>query len=159
MGVIKIISVFLLTLSIFAGSPGMFGMEIPTDWKKVEAGGKFTFWIPPALEEVGVRAIDSTVRRWEGKEMMVHFDYGRFSDPLTLYSEKKLFETASELIDNRSARIVSFERVDGWYLTAVHFPELGKDKYQRTLKLTLVVESAPGVSKEVPTTIVKSVRF
>jgi hypothetical protein len=132
-------------------------MDIPADWIKIKVNDKFAFWIPPGLAAVRVRGVDSHVQRWETEKIVVHFDFGRFSDPLTLYSRKKSHVVTAEQISGRSATIVSFERDDGWQFTAIHFPDLGKDTSGQVVKLTLVVETDPKVSKEVPLKIVKSV--
>jgi hypothetical protein len=61
-----------------------------------------------------------------------------------------------EKTDNYSARIVSFEKDNGWNFVGVHFPDLGKNKFDQIIKLTLVVESAPKIDKEIGSRIVKS---
>jgi len=134
-------------------------MNIPIDWKKVEVKNVFAIWLPPTLREEYVSAVDSSVRRWANENIIVHFDLGRFSDPLTLYSQKRAFEMSSEQIDGVTATLVSFHQDNGWYLTAVHFPDLGKDRFGQTVKLTLVVEAKAIVDKQVPLRIVRSVQF
>jgi len=102
--------IFLLTCILLACSRGVIQVDIPTDWTEVKVNDKFMFWVPPKLIAVDVRAIDSHVQRWESQDIIVHFDYGRFSDPLTFYSRKKSYETITEQISGYSATIVSFER-------------------------------------------------
>jgi uncharacterized protein YijF (DUF1287 family) len=132
-------------------------VDVPTDWKVVRINNKFSFWIPPSVTEVEGRSIDSYSRRWKGDDITINFDYGLFSDPLTLYSRKKSYQITNEKIDNYSARIVSFQRDNGWSFVGVHFPELGKNKFDQIVKLTLVVESGPKIDKEIGSRIVKSI--
>ena len=134
-------------------------MSVPTDWKEVRVNDAFVFWIPPDLMPVDVRGPDSLVQRWESADMIVHLDYGRYSDPLTFYSRKKSYESVTKQISGYDGTLISFEREDGWRATAVHFPDVGRDSFGQVLKLTLFVETAPTVSREVPLMLVESVRF
>jgi len=134
-------------------------VSIPRNWMRIEANNKFSFWLPPALVARDVRSHDSYERRWESKDMVVHFDYGRFSDPLTLYSRKNSYEAATERIGSYTTTIVSFQQDDGWRFTAAHFPDLGSDQFGRTVKLTLAVDTNPKVPKDVPLKIVRSITF
>jgi hypothetical protein len=147
----------LLALVLLACSRVVPAMDVPTDWIRIEADGRFTFWLPPGLLEQDTRGIDSYVRRWESQNMLVHFDYGRFSDPLTLYSAQKGYEATTTRVSGYPVRIVSFERDNGWRFTAVHFSDLGQDTAGQVVKLTLVVESSPQVAADWPSKIVKSV--
>lgn len=134
-------------------------MIVPTDWMKVNVNDRFAFWIPPGLVAADAQGIDSYIQRWESEDIIVHFDYGRFSDPLTSYSRKKSYEPTTEQISGYSASIVSFEFDNGWWFTAIHFPDLRRDSFGQVIKLTLVAETSPRVDKEVPLKIVKSVTF
>jgi len=126
---------------------------------RIEANNEFCFWLPPALVASDKLSHDSYVRRWESKDVVVHFDYGRFSDPLTLYSRKNSYEAATERIGGYTTTIVSFQRDDGSRFTAAHFPDLGSDQFGRTVKLTLAVDTHPKVPEDVPLKIVRSITF
>ena len=134
-------------------------MSIPRNWMRIEANNEFCFWLPPALVASDKLSHDSYVRRWESKDVVVHFDYGRFSDPLTLYSRKNSYEAATERIGGYTTTIVSFQRDDGSRFTAAHFPDLGSDQFGRTVKLTLAVDTHPKVPEDVPLKIVRSITF
>jgi hypothetical protein len=64
-------------------------MDIPIDWKRVEVKNICRFSLPPTLTGVNVSGGDSFIRQWEDEHMTVNFDYGHFSDPLTLYSRQR----------------------------------------------------------------------
>jgi hypothetical protein len=134
-------------------------MGLPNDWIKIEDNNKFTFWIPPGLREAKIHPIDSHLRRWESENLVVQFDYGQFSDPLTLYSRKGQYKTTNDQISNYAANIISFQRDSGWHFNGAHFPDLGKDSYGHVIKITLTVESGPEVDRELPLKIVRSIRF
>ncbi len=130
-----------------------------TDWKVVRINDTFSFQIPPLVIEVEGRSVDSYSRYWKGDDITINFDYGRFSDPLTLYSRKNSYQITNEKINNYSARIVSFQRENGWNFIGVHFQALGKNKFDQIIKLTLVVETGPKIDKEIGSRIIKSIRL
>lgn len=128
------------------------------NWIQVQITDKCSFMVPPALVEVKARSIDSHSRGWKGNGITVNFDYGLFSDPLTLYSNKLSFHISEEKIDGLQARIVWFQKDDGWNIIGIHFLDLGKNNYNQTIKLTVVVEIGPNVDKEIGFRIIKSVK-
>jgi hypothetical protein len=145
------------TCVLAVSSPGVTSMGVPADWTEVKAGGPCTFRIPKELVATDGRGIDSQVQIWQSKDIVVKADFGRFSDPLTFYTREKGYETTTKETDSGPATIVSFERKDGWHVTAIHFPEVERDAFGRVLKLTLYVETLPDVGSEVPIKIVHSV--
>jgi len=134
-------------------------LDTPSDWIEIEVNDRFSFQLPSILKEVDVKGIDSFVRRWESQDLIVHFDYGLYSDPLTMYTKKKSYEATLDNIGGHSTSIVSFQKEDGWYFMAVHFHDLGRDRWGRIVKLTFIVESSQHVKREVPLRIVKSISF
>ena len=128
-------------------------------WVTVDVDGKFTFSLPQSLVPAEQRSVDSLVRRWEGEELAVHLDYGRYADPLIFYRRKKGCREATEQIDSHPVFVVEFERDDGWRFTAVHFSDLGSDPFGQTIKLTVVAESGPSIEKDIPLRIVRSIKF
>ena len=76
-----------------------------------------------------------------------------------MYSRKKSYQITSKNIDDYPARMVSFEKDNGWNFVGVHFSDLGRNKFDQIIKLTLVVESAPKINKEIGSRIVKSIRL
>ena len=128
------------------------------DWIQVQISDRFSFSIPPFVREVEGESIDSYSRRWKGDDIAINIDYGIFSDPLTLYSKKKSYRVFDEKIDNNLARIVSFQKEDGWNFIGIHFPDLGKNKFNQTIKLTLVVEVSPKMDNQIGFKIIKSIK-
>jgi hypothetical protein len=56
-------------------------------WTRVD-DRDFSFILPPGLEELQVRPVDSHVRVWRGQTSIreFQFDYGQFSDPLVRWT-------------------------------------------------------------------------
>jgi hypothetical protein len=94
------------------------------------------------MREVEGQSIDSYSRRWKADNIAINFDYGIFSDPLALYSKRKSYRAFDEKIDNNLASVVSFQKEDGCNFIGAYFPDLDKNKFNQTIKLTLVVEVA-----------------
>ena len=134
-------------------------VDVPAGWAEIRVDEKFAFALPPGMAPVETRSLDSNVQRWEGQGLVVHFDYGRFSDPLTLYARKPGYVASTERIAGRTASVVSFNLEGRQRFTAVHFPDVGRDPYNQVLKLTLVVESSPDSEAKLPLQIIHSVRF
>ena len=138
---------------------GEMQVEPPENWMKIEVNTQFAFWLPNFMNEVEVQAIDSSVRRWQSKDMIVTFDYGRFSDPLSTYDDQRAYELFETQVSEQQAKIIHFKRDNGWWFTAIHFPFLKKDTFGPALKLTLVVETSPNMGKEISIRILNSITF
>jgi hypothetical protein len=140
-------------------SSEMKELDTSFDWIEIEVHDRFSFQLPSNLKEVDIKGIDSFVRRWESQDLIVHFDYGLYSDPLTTYTKKKLYKATLDNIDGHLTSIISFQKEDGWYFMAVHFHDLGRDRWGRIVKLTFIVENSQDAKREVPLRIVKSISF
>jgi hypothetical protein len=137
----------------------MTTLRLEQDWKEIDFGGKLQFSLPAGLAETKEQGIDSRVGRWEGEGITVRVDYGIFSDPLTSYAERPNYRLAAEKIDNRTARVVSFDLNDGKDFIAAHFGGFTEEETGERSALTIVVETEPGVGSEVASQIIRSVRF
>ncbi|WP_310821131.1 hypothetical protein [Stratiformator vulcanicus] len=118
--------------------------EVPEDWQKHDAGGKFSFHAPPDLKEQPVQGIDSFVGRYNGKEMTLSFDYGWYSNAL----DGEGYEGKWTKIDGRRAWIAAKGETIG-----VHFP-----KVEGMIRLTMFVQRT-GADADTVKTIFKSIRF
>jgi hypothetical protein len=63
-----------------AVSPGntQSGMSAPEGWKKVDADGKITFYLPSDLRDTGRSGTESLYREYTNGKMHVSFDYQPF---------------------------------------------------------------------------------
>lgn len=59
-----------------------------SEWKAVDAKGRFSFAIPPDMAEQAAQGIDSYVGQYRNDGIQLSFDYGGYSDPLLRYSEE-----------------------------------------------------------------------
>jgi hypothetical protein len=134
-------------------------MNIPEDWIKVEVAKKFIFWLPPNLIIGHDRGIDSFVQQWKGNNIRIELDYGRFSDPLTLYSRKRSYNAVVDRVGGYVATVVSFQEDDGWNFVGIHFPDLGKDTFGQAVKMTLIMRTDPRIGKQIPLKIIESIEF
>lgn len=134
-------------------------MDATIEWTRTETNAGFSFLLPSTLVPSGGQGIDSNIQRWQSKDLAVNYDYGRFSDSLTLYSRKKNYRASTLLLEGYTATLVSFERDDGWRFTGIHFPDLGRDRFDRTIKLTLVVEASAEINEGVSEKILRSICF
>jgi hypothetical protein len=77
-------------------------------WSRIDAG-KFHFLLPSDFREVKVQPIDSYVRCFQTRDssIIVSFDWGSFSDPLTDNYASRQTESCSEQIGGRMARVVT----------------------------------------------------
>jgi hypothetical protein len=66
--------------AVAAASPGntQSGMSAPEGWKKVDADGKFTFYLPPDMGDTGGSGTESLHREYTNGKMHVSFDYQPF---------------------------------------------------------------------------------
>jgi hypothetical protein len=90
-------------------------------WVKLEAGA-FSLYAPPGWQFHKEQGIDSYVGKFTGDGIVLHFDYGLYSNPLDEATAPKYTVTHEE-IEGRKAKIVS-PRVPGTRLTAVYFSKV-----------------------------------
>jgi hypothetical protein len=130
----------------------------PADWVPVDANGKFTFFIPPDMEEQEIQGIDSFVGEYRSNRMRLRFDYGLYSDPLN-YSGESDYQELVTTIGGERAKVVAFvggPSAPGFeYVAAVHFPDLGDGR----ARLTLWVESASPEEQEEAKKVFHTISF
>jgi len=106
-------------LSLFCGVPARSSAEVlippcpaprsnVKSWSRIDAG-KFHFRLPSDFREVKIRPIDSYVRSFQTRDssIIVNFDWGAFSDPLTDNYATRQTESCSERIGGRMARVIT----------------------------------------------------
>ena len=47
----------------------------PSGWRKIDADGKFSFYLPPDMRETGVTSLENFHREYTNGRMQVRFDY------------------------------------------------------------------------------------
>jgi hypothetical protein len=100
--------------------------------------GPFSFWAPPDLSKAPLLGVpfDSYVGDFQGKDIVLNFDYGLYSSSLEAAGDDLRWH--NELIGGRAARMVSYTAVPkGEFLypnfVAVNFPETGRAHMRLTM--------------------------
>ncbi len=107
-------------------------------WKKIDDGGKgksngegMTFRLPPDLIDQKVQGIDSSVGQYKSDSIILSFDYGMYSDPLTSYSKRPDYQESEIKIDGRVAKKIIYkdDAVKGFaYVVGLHVSNTTKTK-------------------------------
>ena len=138
--------------------PARYEPADTTNWKLVNAGGKFTFKMPTDCKEVDVSPIDSFIGEYRNNILRIRFDYGSWSDPLDLSGEQGWSEEW-KLLDGRRAKVVTFRDPKrggpkGYY-AAVHFPDVNG----KGTRLTMTVNSKDDSQYPTAFAILESIVF
>jgi len=144
---------FLLALvrCAYAAAP------IKVGWREVDAGA-FVFRLPTELSQIPIQGEDSSVGRYAAQNMVVDFDYGAYSDPLS-YTDAPEYAQRRETVGGLDAVIVSCRHPDIQsplaYFYAIHFPKTLVTGAKLTLYVSCRAKSDYGTAEE----IVRSVSF
>ncbi len=144
----------LLSVAFVSCSP----VRTVQNWTEYRFGNVLSFRAPFALERTGERGIDSNVAGWQGEGIAITIDYGLFSDPLNRYDDRSDYESVTEPVNGRTARIISFAESDGGWFVGVHVPELTTQD-GRAARLTMVVRGPPDTGRDTLVRIVRSITF
>ena len=92
------------------------GIVIPDKWKKIDADGKFSFYLPPDMRETG-RGIENYHREYTNGRMQVSFDYEPFG--ILAYQNReraygKDFQERSLEVDGRKWFIFFYQSSTFW---------------------------------------------
>ena len=90
------------------------GNEIPAGWKKIDADGKFSFYLPSDMRESG-RGIENYHRDYTNGKLNVSFDYDPFeilAYPVRPGSLGKNLQEVSLEIDGRKAIMFLYQNTD-----------------------------------------------
>jgi hypothetical protein len=135
-------------------------------WKKIEACG-VAFYAPPDLEEEQVRGIDSCVKRYRSKNILLNLDVLGFklkesASRQDEYSDEKDFQIVKTKIDTRKAEVITHyetensEQFKGLPYSATLFvPQMRKD----CCNLTIWTNSRTTEDRETAKKIFETVRI
>jgi hypothetical protein len=87
----------------------------PSGWRKIDANGKFSFYLPPSMRETAVRGIESYHREYTNGRMQVRIDYDP-SEHLS-YSQRaqrfgKNFQETELQIDGKKSFMFLYQHPD-----------------------------------------------
>lgn len=75
--------------------------------KRSYDAGQFTFQLPPEMQKVSLKGIDSNFSEFENSDIVLDFDYGFYSATLDQLSHNLDYKSHGELINGREAQIGS----------------------------------------------------
>lgn len=141
---------------------------VPKDWKRIDANGTFTFFVPPDMEAEPVQGIDSYVGQYRGNSMRLYFDYGwypgNFCD--ARYTEQKPQHTdVTTQIGGETARLMTFHEPEPKmdhafpYVAVVCFAELGTEERRPKITLTMSVNGKGRAEQQIAEKIFRSIQF
>jgi hypothetical protein len=157
----NVIRVFAIALAVSVVACGSVPdpVSVPAGWKRTDVG-PFSFWAPPDLRDLPLAGVptDSYVREFQGKDLVIFFDYGFYSS--ALQAPAPTFRSHNELIGGRAARMVSYTATpknEFRYpdFVAVNFAQTGK----RGMRLTLYASCAGMSGCRDAEDVFRSIRF
>jgi hypothetical protein len=120
---------------------------IPDDWDTVQTPGKvFELRVPSDFKGGPIQGFDSLLGEYESPSMLLTYDYGWYSNPLT---DQSGYSSKTFLIDGKTANIVIFEGGVG-----VHFP-----KVEGMNRLTVHVSLKKKEAKATALQLFQTIRF
>jgi hypothetical protein len=126
-------------------------------WKPGGSPGQFMFFLPPEMQPIAARPIDSASGSYRSEACELTYDYGRYSDPLD-NQEKPAYSELWRTIDGHRAKTVTFidpDQAEGLTaIAAIHFPDLG-----HLSRLTIVLACRDGGDLDEAEAIFGSVVF
>jgi hypothetical protein len=91
------------------------GNEIPAGWKKIDANGKFSFYLPPDMRDTGSSGMENYHKEFTNGKVNVSFDYDPYeflAYPVRPGSLGKNFQEILLEIDGRKAFMFLYENTD-----------------------------------------------
>ena len=159
----------LLFTTVFCWTSGANATEpLPQDWKRIDAKGKFTFFVPPDMEAEAVQGTDSYVGQYRSNSMRLYFDYGWWSVDLcdARYTEQKPEHTdVPTQIGGQRARLLTFSEPhpkmdqEFSYVTVVCFADLGTEEPGQKILLTMWANGKGRAEQQIAAKIFQSIQF
>lgn len=142
--------------------------SVPQDWKRIDADGKFTFFVPPDMEAEAAQGIDSYVGEYRSNGIRLYFDYGWWSGNFcdARYTEQKPQNADVTIqIGGQRARLVTFYEPNPKmdyefpYIAVVCFADLGTEKPGQKITLTMWATCKGRAEQQTAKRIFQSIQF
>lgn len=136
-------------------------VEVPPDWRKVNAEGLFTFYLPPSAWDTGFRAIDEFYKEWRIRRMRFTFVYeprGRLSYDRREQVFGRGFKESVVEIGGRKAYLCDYSGIEKGrrrYYTDLYVGEWP----QGQVRLWMHADSARPADLEIARKIFRTVEF
>jgi len=136
--------------------------EIPAGWKKIDANGKFSFYLPPDMRDTGSSGMENYHREYTNGKIGVSFDYDPYqirAYPIRPGSLGKNFREITLEIDGRKAFMFLYETTDmrkrPYYIAELSVGDLPKGD----VKLRMWVSCWRQSRLKIAETIFRSIQF
>jgi hypothetical protein len=138
------------------------GNEIPAGWKRIDADGKFSFYLPPDMRDTGSSGFENYHKEFTNGKLHVSFDY----DPIEVLAYpvrpgalgKNLQQTQLE-IDGQKAFMFLYEGTDlrkrPYYTADLSIGDIPN----RQVKLRMWISCWNRARLKTAETILRSIRF
>jgi len=142
--------------------------SVPQDWKRIDAEGKFTFFIPSDMEAEAVQGTDSYVGQYRSDSLRLYFDYGWWPGDLCdarYTAQKPQHAEVTTRIGGQAARVITFyeptPKMDHEfpYIAVVCFLDLGTEAIGQKLTLTMWARGKGCAEQQIAAKIFRSIRF
>ncbi len=156
-----VILTLIICCPVSSGQQSPPNVDVPLGWKRVNAEGLFTFYLPPSAWDTGFRGTDDYYREWRIGKMRFMFVYEPMS-VLAYDSREKVFgrgfqESVIE-IGERKAYLFDYSQVERGrkeYYTDLYVGDLPKVQ----VKLWMQADSARLADLEIAKKIFRTVEF
>jgi hypothetical protein len=128
----------------------------PTGWQEIETG-TFSLYIPPGWRFRKLQGFDSHVGEFFGDGVVLNFDFGQYSDPLSEDDEPS-YVVSHLVIDGMAAKTVS-SRNPGHGITGVYFPSVSPPDSLSRDSLSIVSQDLTAAEQEVVLGIFRTIHF
>jgi len=138
--------------------------SVSPDWIRVDASGRFSFAVPPALKKTKAVGIDSYVEEYRSEAMVLAFDYGQYSNKLNNDEGNFDYRARFITIGGRNAKLVTWtfkSPTDGFkYFAAVYFARVdGSHRGFDAPRLTMDISCKTIDDQKLATRILRTVTF
>ena len=138
------------------------GNEIPEGWKRIDADGKFSFYLPPHMRDTGSSGIENYHKEYTNGKLHVSFDYDPYevlAYPVRPGSLGKNFQEISLEIDGRKAFMFLYQTTDmrkrPYYIADLSIGDLPN----HDVKLRMRISCWNPARLKIAETIFRSIRF
>ena len=151
-----LVSIFWTSTSIAVAQD-----SAPSGWRKIDADGKFSFYLPPNMRDTGVHSLENYHREYTNGHMQVSFDYEAFF--CRAYENRaragKDFQEMELQVDGKKAFLFTYQSNDWknrlWYMAELHVGDLPNCK----VILWMTVSSRSPRALETAKTIFRTINF